>query len=78
MEKTNSIKFSTYWQEKRYYTSCDTEARRIKIEENGVVIFEDSMKIFKEKVDDKHHIYYPLYKMIFKMVEDMEKLLSEF
>ena len=55
------IKFSTCLQESDYFTMCDLETERIKIQENGVTIFDDSIKEFKKGVNDRNHIYHFIY-----------------
>ena len=71
------IKFSTCLQESDYFTMCDLETERIKIQENGVTIFDDSIKEFKKGVNDRNHIYHFIYTKIGSMVDDLEDLLSK-
>jgi len=73
----NYVKFSSHLNEMNYFTQIDLEREHIRIQENGITVFDDKLHRFKKNVHEGGWLANVVYESILDNAEKLTELLSK-
>ncbi len=73
----NYIKFSSYLNDKTYYTIIDLEREHVNIQENGITVFDNTIKSFKKTVANGGWLHNKVYQEILNNGEKLMEIMTK-